>query len=1120
MKKYRPTEIEPKWRTIWQESKLYSTPTFGDRPKKYVLPMFPYPSGAGMHIGHIRNYSISDASARYYRMRGFDVMHTMGWDAFGLPTENFAIKNKIAPAKVTKDNTDNFRNQLQAMGFGFDWDREINSTDPGYYKWTQWFFLLLFERGLAYKKEATVNWDPVEKTVLANEQIINGRGERSGAVVEKKLLNQWFFKITDYADRLLRDIDDLDWPTKIKAMQRNWIGKSLGAEVEFAIEGHDEKLSIFTTRIDTIYGATYMVLAPEHPLLSVITRSDQKAAVQTYVAAAGAKSEIERMETDRKKTGVFTGAYAINPATQQPIQIWVADYVLMGYGTGAIMAVPAHDQRDGDFARAFNLPIVEVVEPVTGTPQVNPEHRKSIVALLEDPETGDLLSINWGKRGGNLFIGGGIDDGEDAIEAAKREIAEETGYIDVELVSQTGIIHHHYFAHSKNVARQIEATGLHFKLKSHTQQDTQLEVNEAGQFTTEWLTPKQAEARVTDPLHRHVYDRCIGGSVYTGEGILVNSGGYDGMETSAARERMTGMSEVDVTSGVIEIGSPRQGAELRNTISAVITRAEDDKVLLIKWRQFGWIAPVVGGIDEGETPEQAAVREVLEETGLTVKAIKPLGDKVVSHFFAENKNVWRERHDQPVLLEVVSDKKASVSEEDTDKFELLWLSPQDALAQMTHPDNAVGIARHLGCKAHRVAGVSDADHPSFGKERVNYKMRDWLISRQRYWGAPIPIVHCPECGEVAVPKDQLPVELPDVPSYEPTGDGRSPLAAVRDWVETTCPKCGGAAERETDTMDGFACSSWYFLRYPDPVNAAEPFTRESADRWAPVDLYIGGAEHAVMHLLYARMWTKVMYDAGLVDFTEPFTALRNQGMILGPDGDKMSKSKGNVINPDDIIAEGYGADSLRLYELFIGPYDQSAAWNPRGIDGTKRFLNRLYALVQEWAEAKGDVGSDEAALRTVTHKAIKKVTTDMEVMGFNTAIASLMETVNELYRIKTDVPVAGAVWQESLKAVVQLLAPMAPHVAEELWHDLGESKSVHLSAWPAWDEAAIIKDTITVIVQVNGKLRTQLSLPADVTEDDAVAAAEADPTVQRYVSQGKLVKTIYVAGKLVNFVVR
>lgn len=800
--------IEEKWRSYWQAIELDKVEEDESKPKRYVLDYFPYPSGEGLSVGHCRNYVPTCIYTRYLRMNGYNVLHPMGWDAFGLPAENYAIKNKISPQEAIKENTDKFRQQLMQMGFSYDWSREINSSDPDYYKWTQWFFFLLFKKGLAYQKESLQWWCPVDKTVLANEQVEAGKCWRCGNEVEKKALKQWFFKITDYADRLLEDLDDLDWSEAIKSMQRNWIGKSKGAEVNFKIENQEARIKVFTTRPDTLFGATFMVLAPEHPTVERITTASQKSKVESYKAEAQVKSDIERQETEREKTGVFTGAYAINPVNGEKIPIWIADYVLMGYGTGAIMAVPAHDERDYEFAKKHDLPIVEVIEK-----------------------------------------------------------------------------------------------------------------------------PKE-------------FKGC-----YAGEGKVINSDEYNGQNSADMREKIT--------------------------------------------------------------------------TDLTKK--------------------------------------------------------------------------------------------NTGEEKVNYRIRDWLISRQRYWGAPIPIIHCPKDGAVAVPEKDLPVVLPEVKSYEPSGDGRSPLATIPEFVNTTCPKCGGKAERETDTMDGFACSSWYFLRFADPHNGKEAFGKEKAEFWLPVDDYIGGAEHAVMHLLYARFWTKVMYDEGLINFKEPFKTLRNQGMILAPDGAKMSKSKGNTIEPDGLIEQGYGADSTRIMELFIGPWNQSAAWSVEGMGGSFRFLQRVWTLVQEYLEAGKELNG--ALTCRMLHKTIKKVSEDLQGLSFNTAIAAMMECVNDLYQAKAEKGFDAEDWGTALKALVQLLAPFAPHIAEELWHELGEKGSVHQSNWPVHDEKYLVSDTMTIVVQVNGKVRANIEVSSSASEEEVIKTARDNPNVQKYTNGKTEKKAIYVQGKLVNFVV-
>lgn len=957
MKRYNPSQIEPKWQKVWAETGIYQASDDHKKPKNYILDFFPYPSGAAMHVGHVRNYTISDALARFARQRGQNVLHPMGWDEFGLPAENYAIKTGVSPQVSVKQNTSNFKKQLTQMGIGIDWTREFGSSDPDYYRWTQWLFTVLFERGLAYKKESLQWWCETDKTVLANEQVEAGRCWRCGNKVTKKPLDQWFFKITDYADRLADDLEDLDWSDAIKAMQRNWIGRSKGAEVTFEIVDSSHKIKIFTTRPDTLFGATFMVVAPEHPMLADLTTSDQKENVEQYTAAAMAKSDVDRMETDREKTGVFTGSYAINPVSGEQIPIWVADYVLMSYGTGAIMAVPAHDERDFAFAEKFKLPIIEVVEPVTGKPQQNPEFRRSIVAIVRDPKTKKYLSINWGKNGGNLFIGGGREDNEEIEATAVREITEETGYKNVKLVSKTGRIHHHYFAHSKNVARQIEAHAMLFDLIDDEQTKTALEENEKGKFTVQWLSEAEVIARVQDELHATAYQLLAQNACYHGEGVMVNSGKYDGMSSSEARERI----------------------------------------------------------------------------------------------------------------------------------------------------------------------VADLHASRLGREHVNYKIRDWLISRQRYWGAPIPIVNCEKDGLVAVPADQLPVELPPMESYEPSGDGRSPLARVPEWVNTTCPKCGGPATRETDTMDGFACSSWYFLRYADPHNAKAAFDPEKIKYWLPVDTYVGGAEHAVMHLLYARFWTKVMHDAGMIDFDEPFTALRNHGMIWAPDGRKMSKSFGNTISPDDLIADGYGADAIRVMELFIAPWNQGANWSTEGLGGCYRFLTRAWTVSQEYLHGKEAAGDRELETRLTiaTHKTIKKVTEDLNTLGFNTAIAGLMEYVNELYKIKVELPPhkGNVAWTEAISALAQLLAPFAPHIAEELWSDLGRTDSVHVDHWPTWDEKFLVADVITVVVQINGKMRAKLDVAADVSEEEVTKLALEHERVIEHIGVKKPAKVIYVPGRLINIVV-
>lgn len=805
--RYNPTDIEPKWQKIWNDDRRYEAKDLDDREKFYISCMFPYPSGAGMHIGHAMEHAIVDAVARFQRAHGKNVMNPMGWDSFGLPAENYAIKTGVAPAVATQQNIANFKTQLERMGLSIDWTREINTSDPEYYRWTQWVFTKFFERGLAYQKESLQWWCPVDKTVLANEQVEGGLCWRCGTEVVKKSMKQWFFKITDYADSLLEEIPDLNWPEKIKAAQTNWIGKSEGAEINFKIDGTEDSITVFSTRPDTIFGATFLVLAPEHPLARKLTNSDTEAAVNAYIDEAVKKSEIERQSEGKQKTGIWTGSYAINPFSGEKIPVWVADYVLGGYGTGAVMAVPAHDERDFEFASEFDLPVVEVVR----------------------------------------------NDSDD--------------------------------------------------------------------------------------------------QVYSGEGVLINSDEFNGMKTSDARE-------------------------------LIVTRLEEK------------------------------------------------GD---------------------------------------------------------------------------------------GEVKTTYKMRDWLISRQRYWGAPIPIIHCQEHGAVPVPESELPVMLPKVEDYAPKGDGKSVLASQEEWVNTTCPTCDGPAKRETDTMDGYACSSWYLFRYTDPNNAEMPWDVQKSDYWTPIDMYVGG-DHAVAHLLYVRFWSHVFYDMKLSQAKEPVSRLVYHGLIQAEDGTKMSKSKGNVVDPLDVINQGYGADALRTFELFLGPINENSSWSSRGIAGVYRFMNRIWTLTHEFIEASNNTESHNAALVSLTHQTIKKVTDDYRRLSFNTAIAALMEYVNELYKLKTDG--FNGNWRHSIETLVQLIAPTAPHMAAELWQALGNGDNLDVVNWPVWDDSLLVADTITLAVQVNGKLRGELSVAKDADKSLIEDLALDLPKVKTHLDGKKPTKVIYVPGRLVSIVVK
>ncbi len=967
---YNHQKIEKKWQAVWAKNgyKLWrakdeaasasslSLRATASRGKKYVLDMFPYPSGEGLHVGHLLGYVGSDILSRYYRMRGFNVLHPMGWDAFGLPAENYALKHKIHPEVAVKKNIKNFKRQLQAPGFSYDWSREINTTDPNYYKWTQWIFLQMFKKGLAYEANIPVNWCPQDKTVLANEEVVDGCCERCGAAVERKNLKQWVLKITAYADRLLKDLDALDWPEKVKELQRNWIGRSEGALIKFPIKetprlrSEDNLVEVFTTRPDTLAGATYLVLAPEHALLrNKELGIRNQAEVEKYVLWAKNRSDRERQE-NKEKTGVeLKGIKAINPLNNEELPVWVADYVLGNYGTGAIMAVPAHDERDFAFAKKFNLPIISVIEPVTGEPKENEERRVGIVAIVRNPKTNKLLSLNWGDGGGYLFVGGGAEVGESAVECAIREIREETGYRNVKLVAQSEKMHHHYFAFAKNKYREMTAIGLYFELVDEQKIDQKLEAHEQGKFKVEWITEREAEERVKDPGHYHLFKKFVQGKgYYVGTGIVWNSGRFDGLQSEDAKKQI-----------------------------------------------------------------------------------------------------------------------------------IAWLEKNNA-----------------------------------GKKTTNYKLRDWIFSRQRYWGEPIPVIHCLDCGTVAVPEKDLPVKLPKVKSYEPTGTGESPLANIKHWVEVRCPQCGKKARRETNTMPQWAGSCWYYAAYlfgnqknkkakKQESNLAE--FKKVFDQWLPVDLYIGGVEHAVLHLLYARFWHKFLFDIGVVGTIEPFQKLMNQGLMMGPDGQKMSKSKGNVINPDEMI-EKFGADALRMYEMFMGPFEDAKAWDPNGIVGIARFLNRFWTFVT--ANVKTKETSDKALYPV--HRTIKKVTEDIEKFRFNTAISAMMVLLNEVGSL----PVA----KNELVPIVKVLSPFAPHIAQELYSQLGSKKLLDNESWPEWDAKLAEEEIFDLVVQVNGRTRGKMKAVKGIAEHEAKELALDNADVKKWVT-GDVKKVIFVKDRLINLIV-
>ncbi|MFA9559097.1 leucine--tRNA ligase [Evansella sp. AB-rgal1] len=797
-------QVEPKWQKFWEENKTFKMTEDATKEKFYALDMFPYPSGAGLHVGHPVSYTATDILSRMKRMQGYNVLHPMGWDAFGLPAEQYALDTGNHPREFTHENIDTFRRQIKSLGFSYDWDREVNTTDEKYYKWTQWIFIQLYNKGLAYIDEVAVNWCPALGTVLANEEVIDGKSERGGHPVERRPMKQWMLKITAYADRLLEDLEELDWPESLKDMQRNWIGRSEGADVQFDVEGRDDSITVFTTRPDTLFGATYMVLAPEHKLVSEITTEDQKAAVEEYRKKVATKSDLERTELAKEKTGVFTGAYAVNPVSGEQVPIWIADYVLVNYGTGAIMAVPGHDERDYEFAKTFDLPIKEVVS------------------------------------GGDI-----------SMEA------------------------------------------------------------------------------------------------FAGDGPHVNSEFLDGLENAEAITKM-----------------------------------------------------------------------------------------------------------------------------------IAWLEENNR-----------------------------------GQKKVTYRLRDWLFSRQRYWGEPIPVIHFEDGTMKTVPEEELPLVLPDLDEFKPSGTGESPLANAEDWLYVTDPETGKKGRRETNTMPQWAGSCWYYLRYIDPTNEEQLADPELLKRWLPVDIYIGGAEHAVLHLLYARFWHKVLYDIGVVSTKEPFQKLYNQGMILGENNEKMSKSKGNVVNPDD-ITETHGADTLRLYEMFMGPLDASIAWSTNGLDGARRFLDRVWRLI---VTDEGNLtpkvidGEVSAEMTRTYHQTVKKVTEDFEGLRFNTAISQMMVFVNEAYKQEQ-------LSKSQLEGFVKLLSPIAPHMSEELWSKLGHSDTIAYQTWPVFDETLLVQNEVEVVVQVNGKLRAKLVIAKDASKEVLQEKAMELDKIKEEIEGKTVRKVIAVPGKLVNIV--
>ncbi len=968
MEQYSPEQIEKKWQQHWEEKQFFAASEDSEKEKWYTLVEFPYPSGAGLHNGHVRPYTALDVVSRKKRMQGYNVLLPIGYDAFGLPTENYAIKTGRKPQEVTAENVQTFRRQLQSLGLSFDWNREVNTTDPEYYKWTQWQFNQLFKHGLAYKKEIPINWCLSCKIGLANEEVVEGKCERCGGEVEKRNKEQWMIAITKYADRLLEDLDTVDYLPKIRKQQEDWIGKSLGAEIEFQVTtsqgGVTPYIRTFTTRPDTLFGATYMVLAPEHELVDQITTEEQMDAVHEYKKQAAAKSDIERGDVSKEKTGVFTGAFVINPVNDEQIPVWIADYVLLGYGTGAIMAVPGHDERDFEFAKKYELPIRIVVKHPEEFSDINQEKQKELLKeVFQLAEQKDIKLTLIGGYAKTL-----LNEQEDQIHSDIDLFTTKDGFAELE-----------EFFTQKGFKKKDPDEEYHWK--------------DACAFYADdhWV-----DVFIMEEDHGEYFDTVCG-------------------------------------------------------------------------RKFIW-----GSEDDFEEMK-------LDETSVCTPSSE--------------------------LLEKIYQNLASA-------VDLCFTG--DGIAVNS------GFLNGLSTKEATESIIQWLEKEKHGKAAVNYKLRDWVFSRQRYWGEPIPLVYCEECakkniadienegskmnqGWVPVPDDQLPVELPDVDNYEPTDSGESPLADITNWVQTTCPDCGGPATRETDTMPNWAGSNWYFLRYTDPKNSSELASKERLEYWMPVDVYNGGMEHTTLHLLYSRFWHKFLYDIGVVLQPEPYSRRRSHGMVLASDGKKMSKSLGNVINPDDIIKE-LGADTLRIYEMFMGPFDEAINWDENGVRGCRKFLDRIWRV----QEKVGDGQSDE--LTRVTHQTVRKITTDIDAMKFNTAVAQLMSCLNA-YEKTESVPM------ESFETYCVLLSVFAPHIAEEIWEQLGHDQSITQEPWPEWDEELAKEETITIAVQVNGKVRDTVEVQADAEEADVKQAVEASEKVQRHLKGSTIKKEIYVPGKIYNIVI-
>jgi len=1091
MEAYDHKIIEKKWQEIWDKTGLYETAESTKAPKFYVLDMFPYPSGEGLHVGHPKGYIATDVVARMKTLQGYNVLHPMGWDAFGLPAENYAIKNEIHPKVSVDKNITTFKKQLKIIGFSYDWSREINTTDPAYYKWTQWIFIQMFKKGLAYESNEPVIWCPSCKTTLANEDLEDGKCERCGTEVIRKPMRQWVLKITDYADRLLKDLDskDLDWETQIKEQQKNWIGRSEGTEISFAIKGQKKSINVFTTRVDTIFGCTYVLLAPEHKLIDQLRPSIKNwKEVEGYLIKAQKKSDLERTELQKDKTGVkLEGLMAINPFNKEEIPIFIADYVLGGYGTGAVMAVPAHDNRDSEFARKYDLPIKEVIIPRVVDKHDPPKEgaetifRRAVQVILVDPKNDKVLALKWKKFPWTTFITGGIEGDESEIEAAKRETFEETGYQDIEYVRTLGgQVESHFYANHKGVNRKAHFTALVFKLKSDKKKDISAEESSIHELA--WMT--------WDELHQDKNVKCSEYDIwldryfnkehpFVEDGVLIDSGEFTELESREARKKMTTWLQKE------KLGEAKVNYKMHDWVFS-------------RQRYWGEPIPIIHcekcAFEKYKKDAKLTLNFYYEEVWEDLKAgrktleTRALNPDEQGRYFG-NANVG------DILHFNFKDKKTKrITEEKL--FKIKTKKIYSAVKEIY--DDKLALSK-LGKKHYSSLKELEADY-SYTSNYLDRIKSNGLIA----WEVePVTLA-------IPVPENELPVKLPEVESYEPAGTGESPLAGISDWVNTTCPKCGGGAKRETNTMPQWAGSSWYYLRYIDPSNDKNLVDSKKEKEWMPVDLYVGGAEHATRHLIYARFWHKFLYDIGVASTKEPFQKLVHVGIINASDGRKMSKRWGNVINPDEMVNK-YGADSLRVYEMFMGPFTQSIAWSTDGVKGARRFLERIYKYSPTWLE------NETLETESQISRTIKKVTEDITGFRFNTAIATLMTFVNHLYENNSE---GNAITRETLEKFLVLLSPFAPHLAEELWEKIGNNESIFKANWPVFDSKLIVDELLTVAVQINGKIRDQVLINKGAKEVEVLKLAQNSEKAAKYLNGAKIVKVVYVPDKLLSLVIK